>query len=195
MSSERQVADESEVGDLQPLYAYWRSLAAAAGPEAAAPDRRAIDPADLPPRLLPRIKIVLCEAGDWRYGLVGTAFRDLAGAELSGKRVAEIEGAAYAPALIELFEAVRVGRRPLFCTMRYLGPNRGAEREVSRLVLPFATHHAVDAVMVGARWRSTHPEATSFLLARSVKTGPILALEDDEDTPGPDPDPQPGAPA
>ncbi|MCR9221052.1 MAG: PAS domain-containing protein [Alphaproteobacteria bacterium] len=188
MDIERRVADGSEVGDLHPLYVYWRRLAGEAGPAAAAPDRRAIDPSDLPPRLLPRVKIVLCEAGDWRYGLVGTAFRDLAGVELSGKRVAEIEGEIYAPALIELFEAVRVERRPLFCTMRYLGPNRGAEREVSRLVLPFATHDEVDAVMVGARWRTADPEATSFILARSVKIGPILAFDDDGA-----PDTEPGA--
>ncbi|MEQ8450001.1 MAG: PAS domain-containing protein [Nitratireductor sp.] len=180
MSLMRRTADQIALDDLEALFAHWRALSATAS-EPGPPPRRALDPTALPATLLPRLKIAVREAdGGWRYRLVGTAFRDLSGIELSGKRIDEVESAPYARHLTELFDTVTAERRPIFCEARYLGPGRQVHRKVARLLTPFVSGAEVDTVVIGARWTDLAADPVTSLSMLDVDSDlPVAIVEPD----------------
>lgn len=181
MGLTRRTADSLALEDLEALFRYWRRLVERE-PQRGAPHPRALDPSELPSALLPRVKIVGRETdGGWRYRLVGTAFRDLAGLELSGKRIEEIEAPVYADHLTRLLDATAEERRPVFCEARYLGPGRSVHRTVARLLTPFIRDEAVDTIVIGARWRDrTHDPVTSVSML-AVDSDLPVAIDDDRE--------------
>jgi len=180
MSLARRTSDRIALDDLEALFVHWRRLAGAE-PGGAPPPRRTLDPAALPPALLPRLKMAVRECdGGWRYRLVGTAFRDLAGIELSGKRIDAVESAPYARHLSELFDAVVAERRPVFCEARYLGPEREVQRKVARLLTPFVSGAEVDTVVIGARWTDLTAEPATSVSMLDVEADLPVAILDPE---------------
>lgn len=104
---------------LADFLAYWRALAAAAG---GVPPRSAVDPLQIPRRLLPDIGLVEAQPlnddlGDrlnLRFRLLGTGHRRATGRDYSGKRFDEL----YTPQQVLAFEAeyrlVLSGGQPRF---------------------------------------------------------------------------------
>jgi hypothetical protein len=73
---------------LTEIYEFWRSRCR----DGVLPSRADIDPTRLAPRLLPFLFLVevLEDPRDFRFRLAGTHFRDITGAEATGRRIAEV---------------------------------------------------------------------------------------------------------
>jgi len=143
------------------LHDYWQDLLK--GREM--PSRTDIDPVDIPPTLLPHL--LLTEVTDHarlryrlvgtayrntlgveitgrydarlRYRLVGTAYRNTLGVEITGRYVDEIFRNAYGHYLIELGQEVVRRRRPIYTELVLPPVGDGTERFIQRLSLPLST--------------------------------------------------------
>jgi len=118
------------------LHDYWQDLLK--GREM--PSRTDIDPVDIPPTLLPHL--LLTEVTDdarLRYRLVGTAYRNTLGVEITGRYVDEIFRNAYGHYLIELGQEVVRRRRPIYTELVLPPVGDGTERFIQRLSLPLST--------------------------------------------------------
>jgi hypothetical protein len=116
-------------------YDYWRAKCAGRS----MPQRRDIDPADIP-SLLPHILIteMLEEGTRYRYRLAGSVVTEAFGRSLTGRYVDEIMTGQYREFIIRLYRSLYLDRRCVFCESRY---NNGVRPGIStkRLFMPLSS--------------------------------------------------------
>ncbi|HZB91378.1 MAG TPA: PAS domain-containing protein [Stellaceae bacterium] len=132
---------ESHLDDplLREVYAYWRQKRAARR----MPQRRQIDPADVP-RLLPHLSISeVIDAGQrFRYRLVGTAVARALGRDPTGHCIDDTAGADTGDPVGALHRTVCRERVALFATNALAGRTHVQYRVVRRLLLPLSEDDA-----------------------------------------------------
>lgn len=101
------------------------------------PPRRAIDPLDMPRRLLPHLALAepAGEGSAIRFRLLGTELVQRAGRDDTGKTSAEILQGAYRDHIESLYATVIAEGRPLYAESTRVWAEEGAGR-VRRLLLP-----------------------------------------------------------
>jgi hypothetical protein len=129
------------------LFDYWRSKA----PDGALPGRQHVDPAELPPRLLPHLLLFDVERSTsrvrFRFRVASTTFRALVGHEVTGLHLDEIGPADRTEAVRDALETIVATRRPVFLAGRLTLPSQDYCR-VKRLGLPLARDgHQVDMII------------------------------------------------
>lgn len=135
---------------LGPLYAYWRSKAAAGLPR-----RRDIDPAEIP-ALLPNLCIVYRDAdGEFRYGLTGEAVVSHYGANFANRRFKDLLTGERFAAANRHHAMAWDSRRPVWCRNRYFAEGL-PDCIVTRVILPLAGNDGgVAALLVGSEFECT----------------------------------------
>jgi hypothetical protein len=174
--------------DLREACRHWFDCQASQAASGGLPGRRKIDPVSLPRRLLPRVKMAEHKDGRWFYRLAGTAFRDLAGMELAGRRIEEVENEAYGAHLTDILDRARAEGRPLLSEADYIGPKRFVGRQVWRLLLPLASDDAADAhVMICAHWVDLIRNPPTSVNMEGLETGTLYAVRPDDPPEAEDP--------
>jgi hypothetical protein len=133
---------------LQRLFDYWQRLRG----DRAMPARRDIDPTDIP-SLLANVLVteIVDPAGTYRFRLAGTGIRDMAGVEVTGKRLDEIlEPGPYFDYLVSIHKDVAAAARPLFTRTAVTTREGTILRTTGRLVMPLSSDgETVDALIGG----------------------------------------------
>ena len=129
------------------LFDYWCRQA----PEGALPGRQHIDPADLPPRLLPHLLLLDVERSSgrlrFRFRVASTAFTQVLGREVTGLCFDELGPAERVEPVCSAFTTIVERGRPVFLAGRLTLPSRDYAR-VKRLGLPLARDgHRVDMII------------------------------------------------
>ncbi|HET8728424.1 MAG TPA: PAS domain-containing protein [Alphaproteobacteria bacterium] len=134
---------------LQTLYDYWQAKRL----NRPMPSRADIDPIEIQPSLLPYLLLVevVDNGRRFRYRLAGTAFREIAGVELTGRYVDEIlPGSIYSGYIVELHREAVATRRPIYSESAHVSPTGGVERFFRRLMLPLSVDGiSIDMVLAG----------------------------------------------
>lgn len=121
---------------LRELFGYWQGKLAGRR----MPARRDIDPVEVP-RLLPNLMLADVVDGGRRirFRLAGTAIREIAGIELTGRYLDEIiHPGRYGDYLHGLNREVVRTRRPTFTRTTILSADGGYRRTTSRLITPLS---------------------------------------------------------
>lgn len=170
-----------EFPDLRAACRLWLEKLGNGAPAGMLPTRQDMDPLSLPHRLLSRIKMAERNDGIWSYRLAGTAFRDLAGMELAGRRIEEVENTIYGDHLTDILNRVTAERRPLLSEADYIGPKRYVGRKVWRLLLPLAADDAAEAhVMICAQWVDLVKEPPTSINMEGLETGILYRIRADD---------------
>ena len=118
---------------LGPAFDYWQTKRGGR----AMPQRRDIDPTEIP-RLLSHLQITeLLDGGRIRYRLAGTAIVDAYGAELRGKFFDEVFSKKRLDYVTANYRLICREKRPLFVCSRYAS-TRNMELICTRLVMPLS---------------------------------------------------------
>ncbi len=135
-------AEPFPTGDaiIDAVHGYWRTKCQ----EPRIPDRRDIDPLELPPACLPHLMLWDVEANGYRCRLAGTAIVDVHGRELRGITTRDLHGKANAKIEAEYDWVVRT-RQPHFVDRAMSWYHRDYTR-YRRLLLPLT--RGGDAVAV-----------------------------------------------
>lgn len=125
------------------LAAYWSAKRGGV----ALPPRSAIDPLDMPRRLLPYLALAEPIGGEKtvRFRLVGTELVQRAGRDDTGKTSAETLQGPYREYVEQLYATVIAEARPLYAESTRAWPEEGMSR-VRRLLLPVAGDEQADRV-------------------------------------------------
>jgi hypothetical protein len=130
------------------LYSYWDRKRSGR----ALPDRRDIDPVEIPRPLLPFLFMV--ELADtpprWRYRLMGTKMVERLGVDLTGRFHDEALGSKYANYLTQLNSEIRQIRRPLY-TESVLKTEDGDTLLTKRMLVPLTAGGDEVAMILGAQ--------------------------------------------
>src|SRR3569623_3353232 len=132
--------------NLQRIYAYWETKRGAR----LMPRRADLDPAEIPPRLLPGITLVDVVADPRRYvnRLVGTMEAEVRGYDPTGKSVAEGYFGDNAEDAMRYYDHVAQTRAPALDPVPFLERRRGYKGAES-LFLPLSNNGvAVNMIMV-----------------------------------------------
>jgi hypothetical protein len=142
--------------DLLSLYRRWTALLQGR----IAPKREEIDPADLPPPLLPKIFIVQLSHRfeDFRCTLAGTALRGWTGMELTGKRFGDLPIAVWNEARAA-YEHVIERALPFYAAG--LPSRQDPSRTYDKLLLPLSQNGLSVTRIVGAL--SPRPRRAGFV--------------------------------
>jgi hypothetical protein len=126
---------------------YWRRKRG----DRTMPQRRDIDPAELPFWLLPHVQLVdVAEDGRrFRHRLVGTAIVGAFGAELTGKYVDEVLSGGPLDFAHMVYRAVCDARKPVFVRSAY-STLKGAPLTANRLLMPLAEDGRTVSMIIGA---------------------------------------------
>ncbi len=126
---------------------YWRLKRC----ERAMPQRRDIDPAELPFRLLPHLQLTDVIGGGrrFRYRLVGTAIVGAFGAEFTGKHVDELPSGDRIEFAHTFYDTVCDAKRPVFARSSYTS-TKGVFRTANRLLLPLSEDGREVSTIAGA---------------------------------------------
>ncbi len=140
--------DATGDGFLLALHAYWEGKRAGRP----LPERRDIDPVDMPPGLLPYLFIVeYANISDrWRYRLMGTEMVERLGVDLTGRYLDEALGGRYSNYLVPLNAEVRQRRQPIY-TESTLTSTDGGVLLTKRLLVPLANGGSEVAMILGAQ--------------------------------------------
>lgn len=131
---------------LQSLYEYW--LSRRHGREV--PERRDIDPLDMPRTLLPHLLLVELEgaAPRVRYRLIGTEISTRYGEDFTGRYLDEVSGPYYRDLLQGIYRRMREQARPIYAEgLFYIGGNVIAK--TCRLYLPLAQDGKITMALAG----------------------------------------------
>ena len=129
------------------------------------PSRNAIDPLDMPRRLLPHLALVEPTGQDReiRFRLVGTELVQRFGRDATGKTSTDLYSGAYLDYLEDIYATVFAKAQPLFVETQRHWPEEGHGR-LRRLLLPVAADNAApDAspqaayVLSALSWASAEP--------------------------------------
>lgn len=131
---------------LQSLYDYWLSRRHGH----VAPDRRDIDPLDMPRTLLPHLLLVELEgaAPRVRYRLIGTEISTRYGEDFTGRYLDEVSGPYYRDLLQGIYRRMREQVRPIYAEgLFYIGGTVIAK--TCRLYLPLAQDGKITMALAG----------------------------------------------
>lgn len=131
---------------LQSLYEYW--LSRRHGREV--PERRDIDPLDMPRTLLPHLLLVELEgaAPRVRYRLIGTEISTRYGEDFTGRYLDEVSGPYYRDLLQGIYRRMREQARPIYAEgLFHIGGNVIAK--TCRLYLPLAQDGEITMALAG----------------------------------------------
>lgn len=120
---------------LKRLLAYWEDKRG--GKEM--PTRADIDPAGIGKDLLPWVALTEIVDGGarFRFRLCGTGLAELAGLDLTGRYVDELNPSqAYADYIIGLYRTAVMRRRPIYSRTSYAGSSASPQRQTERLICP-----------------------------------------------------------
>lgn len=125
--------------------AYWNSRRG--GREM--PTRADLDPADIKP-LLPHVVLVdvLHDPLDFRFRLLGTEVDRITISNLQGKRFSEIPHMSRDTNFWARHAEVVTTRRPLVCSIDYVGPDRHVGRQIRQLHAPLTDAAGARVVMI-----------------------------------------------
>lgn len=135
---------------LHDLYDYWNRLRG----DRSMPARRDIDPTDIP-ALLPNVLVteIVDPAGIYRFRLAGTGIRDIAGVEVTGKRLDEVlDPGPYFDYLVSIHKDVAAEKRPLFTRTAVTSQNGAVLRTTGRLVMPLSSDGETVDALIGAMY-------------------------------------------
>lgn len=159
------------------LAAYWSAKRGGA----TLPPRRAIDPLDMPRRLLPYLALAepTGQGSIVRFRLLGTELVQRAGRDDTGKTSAEILQGAYRDYVEQLYATVIAGAQPLYVETNRAWPEEGMSL-VRRLLLPVTGDDSTERVafVLSAQSWSPAGEATGKQPPRpKQKLIPVESLE------------------
>lgn len=125
--------------------AYWNSRRG----DRAMPTRADLDPADIK-RLLPHVVLVdvLHDPLNFRFRLLGTEVDRITTSNPLGKRFSEIPHMREGSNFWARHAEVVATRRPLVCTIDYVGPDRHVGRQIRQLHAPLTDAAAESVVMI-----------------------------------------------
>jgi hypothetical protein len=132
--------------NLQRIYAYWEAKRGSRS----MPRRADLDPAEIPPRLLPGITLVdvVPDPRRYVYRLVGTMEAEVRGHDPTGKSVAEAYFGENAEDATECYDRVVETRAPVLDPIPFLERRRGY-RGAESLFLPLSNDGvAVNMIVV-----------------------------------------------
>jgi len=137
--------DNAEEAGFKRLIDYWRSKHRGGK----LPARRDIEPADLKPILAQLLLIeVLREPLDFRYRLAGTLSYDIFGYDLTGRRVRDIEPAAWSEMVWQSLATIVQSGEPHFVRLDFETPE-GNRRSYRVVRLPLADDgQTVDCILL-----------------------------------------------
>ena len=112
------------------------------------PSRRDLDPAEVP-TLLPNLQLIEIVDGRYRFRLVGSELVRAYGSDYTRQYADEFFEGARARNILEVYEIVRVTRRPAFMRSRY-ETARGVSFVANRLYLPLSADGRDVNMILGA---------------------------------------------
>jgi hypothetical protein len=129
------------------LYEYWNRKRAGR----AMPDRKDIDPSEMPRGLLPYLFMVdfSGQPRRWRYRLMGTEMVNRLGVDLTGRYLDEALGTKYRHYLIALNNELLERKRP-FYTESLLHSETGSVLLTKRMLVPLMHLGREPAMILGA---------------------------------------------
>lgn len=136
---------------LQSLYEYW--LGRRHG--RAVPERRDIDPLDMPRNLLPHLLLVELHGARprIRYRLIGTAISERYGEDFTGRYLDEVSGPHYRDLLQDLYGRMRDHGKPVYVESLFrIAPEVIAK--TCRLYLPLAQDGEITMALAGQTFPS-----------------------------------------
>lgn len=122
---------------LKRLFAYWNSLRR----DREMPARADIDPTAMGADLLPWIALteVVDGGARFRFRLCGTGLAGIAGLDLTGHYIDELNpNAAYAAYIIGLYRLAIERRRPVYSETAYVVTTTSPKRRTERLICPLS---------------------------------------------------------
>lgn len=131
---------------LQRLYDYWLSRRHGR----VVPERRDIDPLDMPRALLPHLLLVELEGAGprIRYRLIGTEIGKRYGEDFTGRYLDEVSGPYYRDLLQDIYRRMRAHAKPIYAEgLFYIGDNIIAK--TCRLYLPLAQDGEITMALAG----------------------------------------------
>ncbi|MFN4163042.1 MAG: PAS domain-containing protein [Ferrovibrio sp.] len=136
---------------LQTLYEYWLERRHGR----VVPERRDIDPLDMPRRLLPHLLLVELEGPRprIRYRLIGTAIGERYGEDFTGRYLDEVSGPHYRDLLQDLYGRMRDHAKPVYVESLFrIAPEVTAK--TCRLYLPLAQDGQITMALAGQTFPS-----------------------------------------
>jgi hypothetical protein len=135
---------------LKRLLAYWDSKRGTKE----MPARADIDPATIGKDLLPWIALteVIDGGARFRFRLCGTGLAGIAGLDLTGRYIDELNpNPAYAEYIIELYRLVVARRRPVYSETGYVATTTSPRRRTSRLLCPLSDDGATVTMCIAGQ--------------------------------------------
>ena len=122
---------------LKRLLAYWDEMRATR----AMPSRSMIDPVTIGKELLPWIALteVIDGGARFRFRLCGTGLAAIAGLDLTGRYIDELNpNPAYAAYITDLYRLAVSRRRPVYSETNYIRDEARRRRSTARLICPLS---------------------------------------------------------
>lgn len=154
------------------LFDYWNSRRDGRP----VPDRRDIDPVDMPRRLLPHLLLVELHGAvpRIRYRLVGTAICARYGADFTGTWLDEVSGAEYRHLLEDLYRRMRDTGRPIYTESEFR-LDAETTAKTCRLYLPLQREGGITMALAGQTFPAyPFDERAFFGMIRTEQRGRLV---------------------
>ena len=116
-------------------YEYWQSLPREAG----IPDRRAVDPLQMPKKIFSNVSLleIIDGGADAVVRLAGQEFDENFGVSLKGKRASELTEGEYRDYMLNHFRVLVDGRQPIYPESAFRW-DRGGHLRTRRIMMPLS---------------------------------------------------------